>query len=602
MALTEKTRAEEIESSTGKGKKPIQESADGLPMNPGQHFEIDPAVKPLFWLLNSYTLSQNAAVRINRWAQDISNSKVKLGKGRTSPQPSSSNQWKDLLDAIAFADKRQNSAEGQAASVLSCLSACFLLPKIVHLPRGGLSLEEMEPIVAEASQKRIDHFEPFIQPWAEQILAVEMPLWLVTQFPDLIVSDDWCEPAIEWMSEAIQEGLDQNGWPSAKLLPLFGPMMASWMRSYFMLNKLGWEFDERVLEQLRSAVRQLLRLLRPDRRLMFTDSNSVPLSQACLKKLLKLSNHRLDREIAEPLLKQASKFKRGSIRRKTKPGYLSEQCESVILRANWQSSSGRVGLMFAGSSNHCEIGSHTTLVQGAVFPKIEFDSRELLPRSGFHVACEEQDKDVEYLELEMELTDGGKFTRQWLLAREEAILIVADTLALPSPGKIEYRCRWPLAEQIRALPESETQEIYLTQNEIQSLVLPLSLSEWKVGVAAGKLESLSHSHSLGHSHSLELSARQQGSALYVPLVFDLNPQRSRQKRTWRTLTVAESRNAVSNSVAAAFRFQIGKEQWYLYRALTSKAPRTFLGEHFSGEFVFGRFKKSGQKKELLRIE
>ena len=60
-------------------------------------------------------------------------------------------------------------------------------------------------------------------------------------------------------------------------------------------------------------------------------------------------------------------------------------------------------------------------------------------------------------------------------------MILMDVVNCPVVSRIDYHCHYPFAEGISALPESETSEIYLKSGaEIQSLVMPLGLSEWKV--------------------------------------------------------------------------------------------------------------------------
>jgi hypothetical protein len=559
------------------------------------------SVEPLFWLLNSITYDLESAQRIKKWTHQLAGLSNLKTKSRKSDRSSFADLWNDLINSVSMTLPPVDGAASLAGTALSCMGATLLLPKIFELTDDEATFGLLQPLIAEASQRQLTESESPIQPWVEQMLAVELPLSLVTHFPDLVVGDDSCEPAIEWMSGIIDERLDETGWPAAELLPIFGPLVASWTRSYFMLSKLHWEFDEAVLRQLRGSIRHVLRLLRPDGRLMFTDGNSMPIRDACLNKLLKLSGDSNDKAIAKLWSSGGSSKKRVWKKSVLGPGMISSQCHSAILRSHWRSGAARVGLIFENQTNVCEIGAQTTLIAGSISPFIEFNGEKIGAVGQFEVACEELDEDVDYVELQLDLSQGLSLTRQWLLAREEEILFFADSLTAPQIGQIDYRCGWPLADGIAVMPETETQELYLTTRKIQALVLPLSLAEWKGGTSSpGTSNGKLNFDSL--SNCLEISDSVIGAGLCMPLVFDLNPKRSRQKRTWRQLTVAESRKQVPRTVAAAFRFQIGKEQWFSYRAISSKGVRTFFGEHFSGEFVFGRFKKSGEIKELLRIE
>ena len=151
------------------------------------------------------------------------------------------------------------------------------------------------------------------------------------------------------------------------------------------------------------------------------------------------------------------------------------------------------------------------------------------------------------------------------------------------------------------LSESETREVYLQttgssgqRQKIKALALPLALPEWKAERFPGQL--------VAEADALVLEQRFEGEALYAPLLFDLNPGRSKKKRTWRKLTVAQDRQAVADDQAVAFRFQLDKRQWFFYRALASMGNRTFMGENVNSEFAFNRLRKSGKVTSLFEIE
>ena len=56
--------------------------------------------------------------------------------------------------------------------------------------------------------------------------------------------------------------------------------------------------------------------------------------------------------------------------------------------------------------------------------------------------------------------------------------------------------------------------------------------------------------------------------LVAPFWIDFSRNRFRKPRTWRKLTVGEDLRIAGEHEAVAFRIQIGKEQWVLYRSLT----------------------------------
>ena len=88
----------------------------------------------------------------------------------------------------------------------------------------------------------------------------------------------------------------------------------------------------------------------------------------------------------------------------------------------------------------------------------------------------------------------------------------------------------------------------------------------------------------------------------MPIVFDLNPERSTKPRTWRQLTVAQQMQTVGNDIAVAYRVQIGSKQWLFYRSILEKRNRTFLGQNFANEFFVGTISLDGTVQSILEVE
>jgi hypothetical protein len=131
-------------------------------------------------------------------------------------------------------------------------------------------------------------------------------------------------------------------------------------------------------------------------------------------------------------------------------------------------------------------------------------------------------------------------------------------------------------------------------NDARVLVLPLELSEWRSDSLSGSLEMTSTGLTLRHSRLC--------SAIYAPLLLDLNKSRSKEECTWRKLTVAAQRVPQRADVAVGFRAQIGKTNWLVYRSLAEPGIRSLLGQQVKAEFLFGRMKNSGGCARLLEIE
>jgi hypothetical protein len=241
-----------------------------------------------------------------------------------------------------------------------------------------------------------------------------------------------------------------------------------------------------------------------------------------------------------------------------------------------------------------ELANQTSLLSGLWEVRIKVDGKvvTLLPEHAVNVY--HADEEVEFVEFEYESSDGSVLQRQILLARDEQFLILADAFIPASEGRIDYEATLPVCPSVETLLETDNREIYLKDKEIRSLVLPLALGEWKSDRSSGELSS-------GHGR-LQLNQSTQGKALYAPLFFDLSPQRCLQPRTWRSLTVAEELKILGRDEAAAYRVQIGKQQWVIYRSLSGIASRTFLGENQMCEFFVGKTDGDTAAEELIQLE
>ena len=148
----------------------------------------------------------------------------------------------------------------------------------------------------------------------------------------------------------------------------------------------------------------------------------------------------------------------------------------------------------------------------------------------------------------------------------------------------------PLPKAVLFESEPETVEAYLRQRRRMCCVMPLALAEWRGQTHLGRFAD-------GRLHQQASSQN-----LYAPLWVDLDPERRRQPRTWRQLTVGFQRNLVPHDQAVAYRVQVGSQQWVIYRSLTAPAARTFLGQHLTSEFLVARFDTDGELENLVEVE
>lgn len=426
-----------------------------------------------------------------------------------------------------------------------------------------------------------------------QLANVELPLTWAVAFPWPEVDREIRE-ATDRMSSLVEAALDGDGMPGASVVSVLSPLLASWARCCRLFQKLGFEMEPEGADFLAALVRQVLRFLSPEGALMLGGAEASPIDEDFRKFILRMSSDPIDKHLAKYCFPPVGRDKL-SRRELPETSCCSEWGELVLLQSYWKAGLPKLAVDFSRGRNRIELASHVTLLAGDLTPQVSLNGKIVENLGACAAVCWHQDEDVDYFEVEFEMSSGILLQRQYILVREDQILVVLDSVQSETPGRIDYECAVPLAAGITAMGESETAEVYLKSGrEIESLVLPLGLSEWKVD---------RHDGTLGiHQDGLKLHQSIDGSGLCGSLLFDLNRQRSVRPRTWRRLHVVEQLQAVNRDRAVAYRVQLDQQQWVIYRSIGENANRTFLGENFAEEFFMGRFFRNGTVEDLIQVE
>ncbi len=533
---------------------------------------------PLDWLLTPIG-SASRLDQIRRWHRVLvrnrgSNSNKKLTRLAT--------EIIQTVEAIELDTQ-------DAGDALAILAACHAIRALA----GNCELDDWTKLVARILQiAKVAESNVQLNPAVYQWLAIEVPLTIAFQIPEIEDYQQMGEQSCQKLALAVSEMLDTDGWPSAKYLSEFGPLAASWVRSTVIATKIGVDLMFESASQMEWMVRQVMRMVRPDGTLVFSACGSAPISDVFLDLLFQLTHDPTDK----PLKRLCASGAKHQInpKRLPPPSNISEWAESAVLQSQWGRKSPRVAVDFSRQGCRAELSRSVSLLQGEAMPMVTIDGVLQSPLDCFAVVCSEQDDDIDYLELAVQLNGDATLTRQLLLSRDEEILLIADAVVPNQSSHIEYRCDWPLAAGIEGFHETETREVYLRDKKIQSLVMPLALPEWKAGRSAGRLDF--------DDGRMRLIQSFTGHGLYAPLFFDLNPKRSRKKRTWRQLTIGEKLQPVPSDIACAYRVQINQQQWVFYRRISRPGNRTFMGENFSGDFVFNRFESDGKVTALIEVQ
>lgn len=297
----------------------------------------------------------------------------------------------------------------------------------------------------------------------------------------------------------------------------------------------------------------------------------------------------------------------------------SDQGKLVAMLPEWDVRRGRSFIDYSGEDMRIEIaGGRSLVLSGTHQTLVQVDGKIAEPKGSWEVTCEYTDDDVHMIEMEQPFTMDVVLQRQWMVVREDRCVMVSDAVlsakkntngetnaGVPAifSGEVpddapELTCvsRLPLAEGIEVTEDDETREILLSsKSKRRCKVLPLAASEWRVGPSACKV-------SISDDRHLVVETKGTG-AIYSPIWLDFQTRRFQRPSTWRTLTVADNLTLLPKNVAAGFRIQAGSEHWVLYRSLSGRVPRSFMGKHLIADFFAARFHPSdGGMEELVTVD
>lgn len=537
---------------------------------------------PLVWSIVPDDRSPETWPLLNRLA------KVRPGK-RTHKKADS--QWTKEVE-VWLADAAGEPPTSNLA--LEHLAFCHALAPLAGRLPAALWWELTDYLYQQAtaplSETPGDH-----GPLVRQLFAGELPLSLAYVLGELEPCRSLISVAREVLSTGLVDLLDGQGLPHATRLHLLRPLFGCWTRAAALAGK--WKkgcFSSEARNQYEWLVRQAMRLSRHDGSQILSRDAEAPWSAALFNAALHFGGDADDHEIARLALPKG-KSPNGRPPKLPDAAEQSGWSELAVLRSDWQRSANLLGVTYAGEQVHGELQSGVQrFLAGTWELDLRADGRPAPMIQPWEEVCWFSDNDGVYLELEAELEGSFAVQRQILLAREDRFLLLADAIVGKRKADLDYRLTLPLATDVKFRPADETREGWLIGQSRRALVLPLALPEWRCDPREGRLS--------GGTDGLSLVQSRHGHALYSVLWIDLDPRRQSQRYTWRHLTVAEQLAIVPRDVAAGFRVQIGKRQWLIYRALTSKGNRTILGQNLTSEFLVARFDREGEVDEIVEIE
>ena len=428
-----------------------------------------------------------------------------------------------------------------------------------------------------------EHIALADRPLLSQLWFVELPLWRIAK------ECEEYEPVsliIHRFECLIGECLDTDGWPESKNASQTGLLVASWCRTIELLKYLGKQVNPETFSVLCELRNQLLRLKRRDGSLLFAET-AGGLNCNSFKKSIQ-------RNLSDSFLRRLRHGKKNRLsERLPAASSISEWGQIGVLQSSWKAGCPKVGIAFGDKKVALDICHGLSLVAGECTPELIIDGRPANVISEIGVSAYLKVDKGDLIELEIEYEEAV-VQRQILFLSSDKLLFVNDVVCCRDVAELQYSSKFSLCDGIEIVRETESNEFYLKNNGRFSLVMPLAMPEWKL--------QQDRANVLFEDRQFIVSKTITGRGLSFPVVFDLDFKRSLQPRTWRRLTVAEAMKPVGDDMAAAYRVQIGKEQWLFYRSISSKGNRTFLGQNYADEFLVGKIDQNGEVKRLVEIE
>jgi hypothetical protein len=488
---------------------------------------------------------------------------------------------------------------------LQLLTLSYALPNLAQRMSAEIwwrLVDRLRELAGEAQPHRVDWPGDPRDVLRQQLLAGELPLALGILFPEVRAVRALRKPASAALSEGLLELTDGQGLPHARLLPVLGPLFASWTRARWLGSQLKCgPWSRQADYQYQWLVRYALRLADDDGRFLLTshDESSPAWTNDLFKTALNLAGDSGDcaaakASVSRRIVPKNIKFGDKDL---PKPSLNSDWSGIAVLASGWSPKDARLALAYADDPLNMELSvDGKRLLAGAWTFETTCDGAPVQVAGEWERLCWESGKRYDFLELGVALSNGLRLERQVLFGRTDRVLYLADIVitADAAPRELCHSMRLPLDARAIWQPEAETRDGLVVHGNARAAVLPLSLAEWRSDPRSGSL--------VADNGSLVLTQQGHGRALCCPVFFDLEKKRAKKERTWRQLTVAEWMEILPRDVAVGFRAQSGLDQWIFYRALGPAGNRTVLGQNIAGEFSAGPFYETGKYKEWLEIE
>ena len=403
------------------------------------------------------------------------------------------------------------------------------------------------------------------------------------------------------LEESLLLHVDDDGMLREAQLEHWFPLLACWTRCLMLGAVRGQTLKDDSGSRYQELVESLLRLTRKNGLILFTSEAEMPA-------IRQLDLWRAAAQFVDLRLRKAMSAIWGTAvisgrpsGARAKPAELpppsanSERAGLAVLRPRWAAP--RLAIDYRGTELRIELEREGDVYfSGPCNPQVAIDGRRLTPQSPWEEICWITDDDVDYLELQLTLSESVAVQRHFIFAREDEFIFLADAVLGDRTAAIEYQMALPFAANASIEHARETRELALVKGgRRRAVILPLALSEWQSDRRWGELAVEAGILQLAQSAA-------QARNLFAPWFIDLAPRRLRRPVTWRRLSVAEDRQIQPHDAAVGYRVRVGGGQWLFYRSLAVCGNRTVLGHNLVSEFLAARFDRRGVAETLIEIE
>ena len=160
---------------------------------------------------------------------------------------------------------------------------------------------------------------------------------------------------------------------------------------------------------------------------------------------------------------------------KLHPSVYGEWAALAAMRAGWEHDAARLTIAFPGHTALAELAvGATPLLSGLWSCEVSVNGIPAMPTGDWEEICWESDDDVDYLELEIDLTEGIRLQRHIVLARDDGFALLADAVLGQQPAQLDYCGRLPLCAGVQFRVAGANTEGILSGKRPLARVLPLA--------------------------------------------------------------------------------------------------------------------------------